>query len=121
MNLRQLADHLGRVDLAAVGANALADQAAVLANAVREALSNPPGGSHEYPWLRTGALRDSIATDIGPTDAFIGSTSDVALYQETGTVSVPPRPFLAPVAASRADDVAGAIGLAVFQALDARG
>ncbi len=117
MNARDLADRLGRVDLAAVGADALAVQASVLANAVREALSNPPGGPHEYPWLRTGALRDSVATDVGPTEALIGSTSDVALYQERGTVSVPPRPFLAPVAASRAEDVAEAIGLAVFQAL----
>jgi phage gpG-like protein len=93
-------------------------QAAVIAAGVREALSQPPGTEpHEYPWLRTGELRDSVGHDADDAGAVIGSTSDVALYQEHGTPAIPPRPFFAPVAAAHAEAAAKAVGEAVASAL----
>jgi hypothetical protein len=50
------------------------------------------------PLLRTGAMRDSISWEIldpGKT-AIVGSTDEVALWQELGTDRIPPRPFLMP-------------------------
>jgi len=51
------------------------------------------------PLLRTGDLRDSISAFVqmyGPEHgrAVVGSTSDIAVYQELGTRSIPPRSFL---------------------------
>lgn len=53
------------------------------------------------PLLRDGTLRDSIHyTIIDPGKlAEIGSNDDVAVYQELGTATIPPRPFLSTSAA----------------------
>jgi hypothetical protein len=50
------------------------------------------------PLLRTGALRDSISHQIIEPGklAEVGSTSEIAVYQEMGTEAIPPRPFLLP-------------------------
>jgi hypothetical protein len=50
------------------------------------------------PLLRTGALRDSISYTIDKpgVEATVGSTSEIALWQELGTPKIPPRPFLLP-------------------------
>ena len=49
------------------------------------------------PLLRTGELRDSIHYQILKRGhlAEIGSDSDIAVYQEMGTSTIPARPFLA--------------------------
>lgn len=52
------------------------------------------GYSEDEPLLREGDLRDSIRHEVGALDAFIGSDSDIAVYQELGTDKIPPRPFL---------------------------
>jgi phage gpG-like protein len=54
------------------------------------------GFSENDPLLRTGELRDSMGHAVQGFDAVIGSTSDVAVYQELGTNKIPPRPFLGP-------------------------
>lgn len=50
------------------------------------------------PLLRTGTLRDSIQYEVDPiakgVDITLGSHDPVAAYQELGTSSIPPRPFL---------------------------
>jgi Bacteriophage HK97-gp10, putative tail-component len=53
------------------------------------------------PLLRTGEMRDSIHyTIIKPgVEAEIGSDSDIAVWQELGTATIPPRPFLSASAA----------------------
>jgi phage gpG-like protein len=56
------------------------------------------GYSPDEPLLRTGDLRDSISSEVEGLEAAIGSTSDVALYQELGTSRIPPRPLLGPAA-----------------------
>jgi phage gpG-like protein len=51
------------------------------------------------PLLRTGELRDSISHQVVSDDEVeIGSDSKVALFQEFGTSTIPPRPFLMPSA-----------------------
>ena len=53
----------------------------------------------DNPLLREGDMRESISGDAGlmPFGArgVVGSDSKIALWQELGTVRIPPRPFLA--------------------------
>lgn len=55
------------------------------------------------PLLRTGHLRESIAHRMGETNrartVVIGSPDPIAEYQEYGTRSIPPRPFIGPAMA----------------------
>lgn len=46
------------------------------------------------PLLRTGELRDSIRHEVRGHSVAIGSDLDIAIYQEMGTATIPPRPFL---------------------------
>ncbi|MDE2024863.1 MAG: hypothetical protein KGJ07_00040 [Patescibacteria group bacterium] len=46
------------------------------------------------PLLRTGEMRDSITYTVQLHDVYIGSDSDILVYQEIGTVRIPPRPVL---------------------------
>ena len=71
------------------------------------------GYSPDEPLLRSGALRDSIKHEAGFTEAIIGSTSPIALYQELGTSKIPPRPFLGPAAIENAHKVEKIFGLAL--------
>ncbi len=52
------------------------------------------GYNEDDPLLRTGELRDSITHSVGGKEAVVGSNSDIAMYQETGTPRIPPRSFL---------------------------
>jgi hypothetical protein len=51
------------------------------------------------PLLREGTMRDSIRHEVEPTavgaDLTVGSEEAIAKYQEMGTATIPPRPFLA--------------------------
>ena len=59
--LNELRERLERMRPEEVMARALAEQAARMAARVRDGLSEPPGGGgHDEPWLRSGALRDSV-------------------------------------------------------------
>lgn len=82
-------------------------------------LSHRVGEDHTAPWLRTGELRASIASQTSEDAAIIGSTTPVAVYQELGTRSIPPRPFLAPAAATEAEGVVHDIAHAVRAAIEA--
>jgi HK97 gp10 family phage protein len=48
----------------------------------------------DEPLLRTGAMRDSIEHMVVDGVAYVGSNSDDAVYQELGTIKMPPRSFL---------------------------
>lgn len=99
---------------------ALAEQCDQLAAAVREVLSEPAGsGEHGSPWVRTGALRDSIAASVDGLEAVVGSNDPAAAPQEMGTSKMAPRPFLAPLAAGMGEAIARAVGDAVASALRA--
>lgn len=73
------------------------------------------GFSPFEPLLRTGGLRDSYATSQDGHEAVIGSDSDIAVYQEVGTPTIPPRPVLGP-AAFEAKPRIGAITAAIMVA-----
>ena len=62
--LNELRERLERLRPEEVMARALAEQAERMADAVRHALSDPPGaGGHDQPWLQTGALHDSVSAE----------------------------------------------------------
>lgn len=117
--LQGLADRLARLDLTATEHAALEQAAGVLQDAVRQNLSHRPGDPHDTPWLRSGALRRSITHTLRGTEAVIGSADPVAVDQECGTRTDPPRPFLAPAAATGADGLVTGIAAAVFSRLRA--
>ncbi|HTW27871.1 MAG TPA: HK97 gp10 family phage protein [Acetobacteraceae bacterium] len=110
MTPKALADHLARIDLGEICRQALDDAATRLETAVKAALSEPPGGQHDAPWLRTGDLRDSIGHQADASSAIVGSTSDVAVFQERGTARLRPRPFLAPAAVALGPELARRVG-----------
>lgn len=116
--LAELRERLGRLRAEEVMRSALAEQAERLASAVRDQLSEPPGaGEHDRPWLRSGALRDSVGAQTDGLEAAIGSSDPAAAPQEMGTSRIPPRPFLAPIAASMGEGVARSVGAKVAAAL----
>jgi HK97 gp10 family phage protein len=73
--------------------------------------------SPDEPLLRDGTLRDSISYEVDGLVAVVGSTSDIAVYQEMGTVKIPPRPFLGPAAFHDEKFVLETIGAAAAAAL----
>ena len=75
------------------------------------------GFSENDPLLRTGALRDSISHQSHGLQAAIGSTSDIALYQELGTVKIPPRPFLSTALEHNVEEIKHIVGGAVIHGL----
>ena len=114
----ELRERLASIRADEVMARALAEQAEHLAQAVRGELATAPGaGGYDRPWAQTGALRDSIGAQADGLHAVVGSSDPAAAPQETGTATIPPRPFLAPVAAQRGEEIARAIGGAVAAAL----
>lgn len=66
------------------------------------------GYPEDTPLLRSGETRDSIShmvsteglttpsVQVIESEVAIGSTSDIMLYQELGTPTIPPRPVLGP-------------------------
>lgn len=73
------------------------------------------GFTENDPLLRDGALRESISHEVHALEAVVGSDSDIAVYQEFGTVKIPPRPFLGPAAIrnhEKIEKIAGEAALA---------
>lgn len=73
--------------------------------------------SEDDPLLRTGEMRESIERSVGLTSGFVGSNSDVMVWQELGTRHIPPRSVLGGAAVEKADEVAEIVGEAVMIAL----
>lgn len=116
--LNELREHLERLRPEEVMARALAEQAARMAERVREGLSEQPGAAgHDEPWLRSGALRDSVGAEADGLQAMVGSSDPAAGPQEMGTAHMPARPFLAPVAAGMGEEVARVVGAQMAAAL----
>jgi HK97 gp10 family phage protein len=68
------------------------------------------GFTENDPLLRTGDLRESIGHEVDGNVAIVGSTSDVAVYQELGTSKIPPRSFLAGALVRKSEQVVNALG-----------
>ena len=116
--LNELRERLERLRPEDVMAKALAEQTERMAARVREGLSEPPDtAGHDEPWLRSGALRDSVGAQADGLQAVVGSSDSAAVPQELGTARMPARPFLAPVAAGMGEEVARAVGASVAAAL----
>jgi len=116
MKLALLASRFG-ADLEEVLTAALADEAQALATALRETLATSPGGPHSHPWQRTGALHNSIGVAESATEAVIGSNDPVALYQEHGSPTLPPRPSFGPLAAIAGSGIAHRLGQIAHDAI----
>jgi len=71
----------------------------------------------DNPLLRSGAMRASIEHTVTQGMAVVGSTSDIAVYQELGTKTVPSRSFLGAAAARKSEEVAEILGAFVTKAL----
>lgn len=101
------------VHVEAVMAAALAREAEGVAAEVRAGLGEAPGAAHERPWVRSGALQESIGVAAEGLVAVVGSSDVAAVPQEMGTRVVPARAFLAPVGAAWGERVANGVGAAV--------
>ena len=115
--LDRLRAALADLDTDSAARVALSSRASMIADAVRESLNHAPGSDHATPWRQTGTLHDSIAVTVTDNGAVVGSSDPVAVDQELGTRTDPPRPFLAPAAAEAAPALAEAVGVAVADAL----
>ena len=65
------------------------------------------------PLVATGEMRDNISHEVIGTNAVIGSPDDRAIYQEMGTPTIPPRPFLGPAVYTNKENIHKIIGRAV--------
>jgi hypothetical protein len=75
------------------------------------------GFSPDEPLLRAGDLKNSISHSVEGLEALVGSTSDVAIYQEMGTLRIPPRPFLGPAAMRNEHKILEAAGAAAVSGI----
>lgn len=71
----------------------------------------------DAPLLRTGDLRDSIEHEVSGLEAVIGSKSEIAEYQEFGTRTIPPRPFIGPAAFNNKPAIEKILGTAMVEGL----
>ena len=74
----------------------------------------------DTPLIETGEMRDSIEHKVMGRHAYIGSNSDIAVYQELGTATIPARSFLGGAAAHKGHEAAKEIGQEVFAHLTKR-
>ena len=78
------------------------------------------GYAPDDPLLRRGELRDSIEHQVPNQHAgYVGSDLDIAVYQEMGTRTIPPRSFLAGAAAHKGQEIASKIGEVLFSGIGA--
>lgn len=86
-----------------------------------EAEKSRKGYPLDAPLLRDGTLRASYQADVEGGDAVIGSTSDIALWQEVGTVRIPPRAVLGPAAVSSRKPLMELTGVTLLAWVTGRG
>lgn len=75
------------------------------------------GYSENDPLQRSGELRDSISHQAGQREFVVGSTEPVALYQELGTPTIPPRAFLATALHRNVPTILRTVGKAAEESL----
>lgn len=72
------------------------------------------GFSEDEPLLRSGELRDSIQSEVIGLAAIVGTKEEKGLWQEVGTETIPPRPFIGPAYVRKIDDLMGAVGVSLM-------
>lgn len=65
------------------------------------------------PLLRTGELQASIGSEVNGLEATIGSTSQIMVYQEYGTIKMPPRAVIGPAGFKNRDKIIEILTLAL--------
>ena len=70
------------------------------------------------PLERTDALKNSISREVRVPEAVVGSTSDIMVYQELGTATIPPRPVLGPAAFKNRDKIEKILGEDLMHVLE---
>ncbi len=75
------------------------------------------GYESDAPLAGSGALRDSIVVEQDGATVTVGSTLDVAAYQEFGTATIPPRPFLGPALLAQHEQIVKLVGERAVAAL----
>ena len=116
VTVAQFAAWLAQLPFDATRREALERSAALMADTVRQSLSEVPGeAEHGVPWRRSGALRASIGHQVDDDVAVVGSSDPVAVFQEIGTERDRPRPFLLPIAERDGEAVARSIGEAIAE------
>lgn len=73
------------------------------------------GYSADDPLLRDGTLRRSIEHEVSGDSVVVGSKLDIAAFQEFGTKTIPPRPFIGPAAVKAKDHVERVFGEAFVE------
>jgi phage gpG-like protein len=73
------------------------------------------------PLLESGALRASIEWNSSGNEGYVGSNSDIAVFQELGTSRIPPRSFLAGAAMAMEDKIHKMAARAVMAVLLGQG
>lgn len=71
------------------------------------------GYTEDDPLLRSGELRDSIESEVIGLAAIVGTKSEIGLWQEVGTASIPPRPFIGPAYVRKIDPLMDAIDVVI--------
>lgn len=69
------------------------------------------------PLLREGDLRESIEHEVQGQEAVVGSKSEIAEYQEFGTSTIPPRPFIGPAAFKNKEAIQHILGASLVEGL----
>jgi len=75
------------------------------------------GFPEDEPLLRTGQMRDSVEHVVIDSEVQVGSDSDIAVYQELGTATIPPRSFLGGAVADELPAIMDIIGDSAAAAL----
>jgi phage gpG-like protein len=126
--------HAIEADMKIVTEEIVAQACAMVAEEARRVL-----GTHDYGWvdlkpetiarkmrgdtplLETGAMRASIQWNASDNEGYVGSNSDIAVYQELGTSRIPPRPFLSGAAIAMEAKIHKMAGRAVMAVLAGKG
>lgn len=69
------------------------------------------------PLLRTGELQDSIKSEVKGLEGVVGSNSDIMVYQEFGTRTIPARPVLGPAAFRNKKKIKEIVGIAAVSGM----
>jgi phage gpG-like protein len=94
-------------------------------------------GTHEYGWpplaastlaqkaadtplLETGEMRDSIQHMVVHNEAHIGSNNEKAVWQELGTVKIPPRSFLGGALEHKSEEIVKMIGQDIVKVIEGK-
>lgn len=76
------------------------------------------GWTPNDPLLRSGELRESITHEtVHDNMEVVGSTSEIMVYQEFGTKTIPPRPVLGPASALTGEEVSKIARRAAYEAI----